>query len=107
VKRETAAGPAATPVLSVVLSVLASSHHWLVMGIVLLLGGGMGTMGAAMLGILWLRRLMIVATLAMVALTAYRLTKGHYRGRGAVAVNIGAALVSLAFVGYTVSQFGW
>ncbi|TAM89054.1 hypothetical protein EPN42_08215 [bacterium] len=106
-KRENAAGQAATPVLSVVLSVLAASHHWLHMGIMLLLGGSMGTMGAAMLGIIWLRHVMIVATLLMVALTVYRLVRRRYHHRSLVALNAAASLVSLAFVGYTVNQFGW
>jgi hypothetical protein len=99
-------GQAATGIISFVFSFLASSHHWLHMGILLLLGGStnmMATMSAA----LWIRRFMIIATLVTAFISVYRLYKHRCKESWVISLTILSTLLSLGFIFYTLSHFGW
>lgn len=97
---------AATSVLSFVLSFLASSHHWLHMGILLILGGSTNIM-ATMSALVWVRRLMIVATLITAFISVYRLFKHRCKEPWVISLTTVSTLLSLGFILYTLSQFGW
>ena len=64
----------ATSVLSFVLSFLASSHHWLLMGILLILGGSTNMM-STLSAFVWTRRFLIAATLITAFISVYCLFK--------------------------------
>lgn len=96
----------ATSLLSFIFSFLASSHHWLHMGILLLFGGStnmMATMSAA----LWIRRIMIIATIITMIVSMYRLFKHKYKVRWVIIMTILSAAISLGFIMYTLVKFGW
>lgn len=97
---------AAASLLSVILSFLASSHHWLHMGILFLLGGSTNMM-ANMTQVLWIRRFMIVMTLVTVLFTVYRLYKHRCKERWVIGSTVISATLSFGFVYYTLNQFGW
>ncbi|MFC4766851.1 hypothetical protein [Effusibacillus consociatus] len=97
---------AAVSLSSVLLSFLASSHHWLHMGILLLLGGSTNMM-ATMSGVLWIRRFMIVATVFTVLVSLYRLYRHRNKRKWIFALTIASAFLSVSMILYTVSQFGW
>ncbi|MDQ1912307.1 hypothetical protein RAC89_18110 [Paenibacillus sp. GD4] len=101
-----AAGTVAASISSILLSVIASSHHWLHMGILLLLGGSANAL-ASMTGILWIRRAMMVATVITTVFAFYRLMQRKHMPlwmKWLSALSIG---VSVGFLGYTLVQFGW
>jgi hypothetical protein len=91
------------PIVAAILAFLASSHHWLHMGVLLIMGGSMGAMGT----VLWLRRLMIVATLVILGLSTIRLVRHRPGHVGARAVTLASVSISLGFIVYTLHQFGW
>jgi hypothetical protein len=97
---------ATTSVLSFVLSFLASSHHWLHMGILLLLGGSTNMM-ATTTTIVWVRRFMIVATMITAIVSVYRLFKHRCKLPWVISLTAVSTLLSLGFIIYTLSQFGW
>jgi hypothetical protein len=95
-----------TSMLSFIFSFLASSHHWLHMGILLLLGGStnmMATMSAA----LWIRRVMIIATMITMFVSIYRLFKHRCKVSWVIIMTIVSAVISLGFIIYTLVKFGW
>jgi hypothetical protein len=95
-----------TNVFSFVLSFLASSHHWLHMGILLLLGGSTNMM-ATTSAVLWIRRFMILATLATAFISIYRLYKHRCKEPWIVSLTALSTVLSLGFIFYTWRQFGW
>ncbi|NRD78520.1 hypothetical protein HPT25_14230 [Bacillus sp. BRMEA1] len=97
---------ATTSIFSVLFSFLATSHHWIHMGILMLLGGSTNMM-AAMSGVLWIRRFMILITLATTLLSIYRLFKHHCKEIWMIALTVIAGLVSLYFIYSTLTNFGW
>lgn len=97
---------ATTSVISVILSFFASSHHWLHMSVLLLLGGSTEVM-AAMQGFLWLRRFMIIMTVATVFFSIYRLIRHRCKEKWVVGLTSFSALLSVGFVLYTLLDFGW
>jgi hypothetical protein len=99
-------GQATTNVLTFIFSFIATSHHWLHMGILLLLGGStnmMATMSAA----LWIRRFMIIATLITMLLSIYRLLKHKCKVPWLISMTILSAAISLSFIIYTLVKYGW
>ncbi|MGM0883226.1 MAG: hypothetical protein ACQEXQ_19580 [Bacillota bacterium] len=99
-------GQAATSVVSMVLSFIASSHHWIHMGIILLLGGSTN-MTSTMSTIVWFRRFMIIATLITVFISIYRLYKHRCKETWLVSLTVLSTLISLGFIFYTLSYQGW
>jgi hypothetical protein len=99
-------GQAATSVFSILFSFLASSHHWMHMGILLLLGGSTNMMGM-MSGVIWIRRFMILITFATVLFSGYRLLKHRCKEFWVIALTVVSVLLSLSFVYYTLVEFGW
>jgi hypothetical protein len=95
-----------TGLLSLILSFLASSHHWLHMGILLLLGGSTNVM-TAMSAVLWLRRFMIVMTLLTVMISVYRLYRHRCKDTWNIALTFLSVVISVGFVTYTMYHFGW
>ncbi|WP_309119687.1 hypothetical protein [Paenibacillus sp.] len=93
-------------ILSVLFSILASSHHWLHMGILLLLGGSTNMM-AAMSGVIWVRRTMILMTFVTALFSIYRLLKHRCREYWVIAITVVSVLVSFSFIIYTLANFGW
>lgn len=96
----------AASISSIILSVIASSHHWLHMLLLLILGGSTGTM-AAMTGLIWVRRATIAASVISTAFALYRLLNGKPMPLWIKIITILSVLVSVAFVVYTLYQFGW
>jgi hypothetical protein len=97
---------ALTSVFSFIFSFVASSHHWLHIGILLLLGGStnmMATMSAA----LWIRRFMIIATLVTAFISLYRLYKHRCKEPWIVSLTALSTMLSLGFIIYTLGHFGW
>jgi hypothetical protein len=74
VHKKGAASTVATSLSSIIFSVIASSHHWLHMGILLLLGGSTNML-ATITGILWIRRAMIISTFFSSIYSINRLNK--------------------------------
>ncbi|MBW5445365.1 hypothetical protein GE107_04725 [Cohnella sp. CFH 77786] len=103
-RRPTAA--IAGSVSSVVFSVLASSHHWLHMGVLLVLGSS-ANMTATMTGMVWLRRAMIAMTILASAYSVFRLLKHRRMPAWMNGLTIASILVSFAVLAYTVARFGW
>lgn len=95
-----------TNVLSFVLAFLASSHHWLHMGVLALLGGS-ATMMETMSTVIWLRRAMIVMTLATVVITLFRLYRHRCKDARMIAMSALSTALSLGFILYTLNGFGW
>ncbi|PYI52851.1 hypothetical protein [Paenibacillus flagellatus] len=98
-------------ILSLLLAVVVSSHHWLHMALLYTLGGSM----ASMAQFLWLRRFMIVVVLAMTGFTLYRFFRRHRSHAGShrrgaalpLALHLASAALSIGFVVYTLLTFGW
>ncbi len=99
-------GQTITNVSSFVLAFLASSHHWLHMGILALLGGSTNMM-ATMSAVFWIRRTMIILTLVTVFVSIYRLYKHKCKEPWTIAFSLISAVVALGFIVYTLNQFGW
>src|ERR1700731_2167950 len=95
-----------TGLLSLILSFLASSHHWLHMGILLLLGGSTNMM-TAMSAVLWLRRLMIVMTMLTVLISVYRLYRHICKDTWIISLTSLSVVISVGFVTYSLYHFGW
>lgn len=95
-----------TSVFSLVFSVIASSHHWLHMGILLLLGGSTSMM-ATMAGIMAIRRFMIIATLVTTLFSIYRLTRHRHMSKLMIALTVLSSVISIGFIIYTIANFGW
>lgn len=99
------ASTVASSISSVLLSIIASSHHWLHMGLLFLLGGSAGMV--SMSDILRIRRFMIAATVLTALFTLYRLLKHKHMPVWTKAISVLSIAVSLGFVVYTLTQFGW
>jgi hypothetical protein len=92
--------------LSILLAWLASSHHYLHMGLLFLFGGGSGSM-VFMSELVWVRRFMLVMTLAMVVMTIVRRARHRCNNRAVHLLTWVSVIASLGFVGYTLLTFGW
>ena len=99
-------GQAVTNIFSFAFSFLASSHHWLHMGILLFLGGSTNMMGT-MSAVVWIRRFMIIATLLTVFISIYRLYKHRCKEPWVVSLTALSTVLSLGFILYTLNHFGW
>lgn len=99
-------GQTATNVFSIVFSFLASSHHWLHMVILLLLGGSTNMM-TTMSTMIWIRRFMIVATLITAFISIYRLYKHRCKEVWLLSLTVISTVISLGFILYTLIYFGW
>jgi hypothetical protein len=97
---------ATTSLLSLVMSFLATSHHWLHMGILFILGGSTNIM-ATTSTVVWVRRFMIVATLITAIVSIYRLFKHRCKVLWVISLTTMSILLSLGFIIYTLSQSGW
>jgi hypothetical protein len=97
---------ATTGVFSVLLSFLATSHHWLHMGILTLLGGSTNMM-ASMTAVYWVRRIMITITLLMILYSIYRFIKYRSKQIWILIFTIVSMVLSLGFITYTLIQYGW
>ncbi|SFA86584.1 MULTISPECIES: hypothetical protein [unclassified Bacillus (in: firmicutes)] len=97
---------ATTSISSILLSFLASSHHWIHIGILLLLGGSTNAM-TTMSGVIWVRRIMIIMTLATMIFSIYRLFKHRCKEFWINALTVLSVAISLFFVSYTLMNFGW
>lgn len=99
-----------TSVGSLILSFLASSHHWIHMVIMMLITGSMGTMSnmsGTMSAIVWFRRFMIVATLLTAGFSMYRLYRHKCKDRKMIGLTFLSSVISVGFVVYTLVDFGW
>lgn len=101
-----AKSPVISPIVSLTLSFLASAHHWLHMTILFILGSSTNMM-STMNQLFWLRRFMIIMTLAIIAFTAYRLIKHRCSNKVVIVLNVISTLASLGFILYTLLTFGW
>jgi len=101
-----AASTVAATVSSIALSVIASSHHWLHMAILLLVGGSTNAL-AGMTGIVWVRRAMIVASLVTTAFALYRLATRKHMPIWMKGLTYLSAAVTIGFIVYTVVLNGW
>ncbi|MBP1934913.1 hypothetical protein [Ammoniphilus resinae] len=99
-------GQASASIFSILFSFIASSHHWLHMGILMLLGGSTNMM-ATMSGVIWIRRFMIVMTLVTALFSVYRLIKHRCKEIWMISLTALSVLLSLFFVIYTLIDFGW
>jgi RsiW-degrading membrane proteinase PrsW (M82 family) len=97
---------AATGIFSIILSFLATSHHWLHMGILTVLGGSTNMM-AAMSAVVWIRRTMIVITIIMILLSIYRLNRHRSKPIWILIFSIVSVMLSLGFITFTLIQYGW
>jgi hypothetical protein len=95
-----------TGLLSLILAFFASSHHWLHMGILLLLGGSTNMM-TAISAVLWLRRIMIIMTMLTVLISVYRLYRHRCKDTWIIALTYLSVVISMGFVSYTLYHFGW
>ncbi|WP_139491926.1 hypothetical protein [Brevibacillus dissolubilis] len=64
-------------------------------------------MMASMAGMLWLRRLMIVATILALGFTVHYMYQHGFRNRWLGGLNILSAVISIGFVYYSLDSFGW
>ncbi len=93
-----------TSVAAVLLAFLASQHHSLHM---LLLTVGIGGAGASFMTMFPLvRRVMLLMSLAMVVLMAYRAISARYSSAMRL-LNAGSVVVTLVLVVWSVWQFGF
>lgn len=99
-------GQVSTSVFSILFAFIASSHHWLHMGIILLLGGSTNMM-ATMSGIIWIRRFMILMTFVTALFSVYRLIKHRCKEIRMISLTVLSVLLSLYFVINTLVNFGW
>jgi hypothetical protein len=104
-KKGTASTVAAS-VSSIIFSVIASSHHWLHMLILLVLGSSTNVM-VGMSEILWLRRAMMITAVITSIYSIYRLKKHKHMPTWIKAMNALSVLISLGFIIYTLIKFGW
>jgi hypothetical protein len=93
-------------ILSVLFAFIASSHHWLHMSILFLLGGSTSAL-ATMSGILWVRRLMIVITLLTTAFSIRKFYTQRNMPNYIKLLTLVSAVISIGFVIYTLFNFGW
>lgn len=93
-------------ILSVMFSFIASSHHWLHMSILFILGGSTSSL-AVMTGVVWIRRLMIAVTLLTTALSILRLYKHRNMPNYMKYLTLLSTAISIGFVIYTLINFGW
>ncbi len=92
------------PYGAALLALLATQHHNLHM---LLLAAGIGGAGASLMTVVpVVRRIMLIVSLAMVGLIAYRLRDAR-RPRSMRIVDAVSVLVTIGLVGWSVSRFGW
>lgn len=96
----------ASSILSVFFSFIASSHHWLHMGILFLVGGSTSTL-AMTTGILWVRRLMIVITLLTAGFSIRKLYKQKSMPYYMKGFTILSTMISVGFIFYTLITSGW
>lgn len=96
----------ATSFITLMLSFLASSHHWIHMGILLLLGGSTNIM-ATMSNIIWIRRMMIIMTIITIIFSIYRMIKHSNKESWLVSFTILSVFLSLYFIYATLIDFGW
>ncbi|WP_052948078.1 hypothetical protein [Aneurinibacillus tyrosinisolvens] len=96
----------ATSLSSILFSIIASSHHWLHVGILFLLGSSTNMM-ATMSGVLWVRRTMIIATFITAIYSGYRLSKHKHMPVWMKVMTSLSVLISFGFVIYTLYKFGW
>lgn len=96
----------ASSILSVVFSFIASSHHWLHMSILFLLGGSTSTL-ASMSGVIWVRRLMIAVTVFTTAFSIRSLYKQRNMPNYMKYLTLLSTTISVGFVLYTLISFGW
>jgi hypothetical protein len=97
---------ATASIFSVVFSFLATSHHWIHMGILMLLGSSTDMM-TTMSGVLWVRRFMILMTFVTAMFSIYRLFKHRCKEFWMIAITIVAVLLSIYFIYSTLINFGW
>ncbi|WP_166246204.1 hypothetical protein [Paenibacillus turpanensis] len=97
---------ASTSLLSIVFSIIASSHHWLHMGLLMLMGGSTNMM-ASMSGVIWIRRFMILMTLITAAFSVYRLFKHRCKTVWMISLTALSVLLSIYFLVNTLVVFGW
>lgn len=64
-------------------------------------------MMATMTSVIWLRRFMIIISLIMVIITVFRLYKHRCKGSFQLIINWTSVILTVAFIGYTIFQFGW
>jgi len=95
-----------TSITSLLLALLASSHHWLHMTVLFLLGSQTSMM-ATMSSMVWLRRLMIVATAITIGVSLYRMLRHKGCSNVMKSVTIISAILSVGFIVYTLATFGW
>ncbi|WP_134686974.1 hypothetical protein [Brevibacillus migulae] len=95
-----------TSITSVLLAFLASSHHWLHMGLLFLLGSQTSVM-ATMSSMIWVRRLMIIATAITIGVSLYRMLRHKRCSKIMKVVTILSAILSAGFIVYTLAAFGW
>ncbi|HJV45920.1 MAG TPA: hypothetical protein VJ824_09375 [Bacillota bacterium] len=93
-------------VFSIIMSFLASSHHWIHMSMIMLMGGSSSMIGA-MSGIIWVRRVMIIVTFLSMGFSIMHLLHHGCREKKMIVMTGISVLISLGFVGYTVMRFGW
>jgi len=91
---------------SIILSVFASSHHWLHMLLLLILGGSTGTLASAT-GMSWVRRAMILASVISTAFALYRLLKRKQIPLWMRGITYLSVIISVAFILYSLIQYGW
>ncbi|AEI42113.1 hypothetical protein [Paenibacillus mucilaginosus] len=94
---------AAAGVLSFLFALLASSHHWIHMGVLMLMGGSANLMST----VTGVRRWMIAATLVTAGFSLYRLLKHPSRKRSTLWITLGSIVLSLGFAGATLLRMGW
>ncbi|MFC5471236.1 hypothetical protein ACFPPD_21335 [Cohnella suwonensis] len=101
-----AASAVATSISSIIFSFLASSHHWLHTGILIIMGSSTNMM-ATMSGVIWLRRTMILVTLITLAYSVYRLPRHKYMPIWMKWLTVLSLIVSFGLIVYTLINFGW
>ncbi|MDQ0110746.1 hypothetical protein [Paenibacillus harenae] len=101
-----AASAVATSISSILLSFLASSHHWLHTGILLIMGGSTNMM-ATMSGIVWLRRTMILVTVITSFYSVYRLLRHKRMPIWMKWMTVISLIISFGLIVYTLINFGW
>jgi len=92
---------------SVMVSLIASSHHWIHMIILICIGGSMSTMEGTMSAVIWIRRLMIVMTCVTVLYVMVRLMKHKNRNSLITILTLASTLISTGLMVYTLAIYGW
>lgn len=101
-----AASAVTTSLFSIVFSFLASSHHWLHTGILLIMGSSTNMM-ATMSGIVWLRRAMIIVTVVTTLYSIFRLLKHKNMPFWMKIMTVLSIIISVGLMIYTLINFGW